>query len=167
MRLPLSTAVTNALLFKNAGEISCIPLQWVEKTRYIKPDEIVRHRGRSAVVHRDKPIPFIQLAHVLKTEKRIAGNWIPAVILRHRDLHFALAVDKIIGPREIVLRKLGGLLDPMRIYEAATISGAGKVQLVLNVGALAQWTTSWRIATNTGKYQRIARLDNFNAVIKS
>ena len=34
-----------------------------------------------------------------------------------------VVVDKLIGPREIVLRELGPLLAPLDIYAAATISG--------------------------------------------
>jgi CheY-like chemotaxis protein len=50
---------------------------------------------------------------------------------------FAVTCDKVIGPREIVVRSLGPLLTGLPFYAGATISGAGKVQLILDVSTLA------------------------------
>ncbi|MFH2009928.1 MAG: Hpt domain-containing protein [bacterium] len=144
VRMPLSTAVTNALLFKCANEVFCIPVRWVVETRSVRTSDVVRHRGRDAIPHRDQIIPMLRLADVLGTDEQILGKFIPTIILRHLDYDFALAVDKLIGPREIVLRKLGPLLEPLDIYSAATISGAGKVQLVLDVPMLQEWASAWR-----------------------
>jgi chemosensory pili system protein ChpA (sensor histidine kinase/response regulator) len=45
--------------------------------------------------------------------------------------------DKVVGPRQIVVKSLGPLLKPLPLYAGATISGAGKVQLILDLAALA------------------------------
>jgi chemosensory pili system protein ChpA (sensor histidine kinase/response regulator) len=144
VRMPLSTAVTNALLFKCGGEVFCIPIRWVAETRTVKASDVVIHRGRDAVVHRDKTIPLLRLAELLGTEARLLGKYLPTIVLRHLDFEFALVVDKLIGPREIVLRELGPLLAPLDLYAAATISGAGKAQLVLDVPTLHVWASAWR-----------------------
>jgi len=144
VRMPLSTAVTNALLFKAAGEVFCIPVRWVVETRTTKTSDVLIHRGRDAIVHRDKTIPLLRLSELLGTEARLMGKFLPTIILRHLEFEFALVVDKLIGPREIVLRELGPLLAPLDIYAAATISGAGKVQLVLDVPTLHVWASAWR-----------------------
>ncbi len=144
VRMPLSTAVTNALLFKSGGEVFCIPIRWVAETRTTKASDVLIHRGRDAIVHRDKTIPLLRLAELLGTEARLMGKFLPTIILRHLEFEFALVVDKLIGPREIVLRELGPLLEPLDIYASATISGAGKVQLVLDVPTLHVWASAWR-----------------------
>jgi chemosensory pili system protein ChpA (sensor histidine kinase/response regulator) len=54
------------------------------------------------------------------------------------ELEFAITCDRVIGPREIVVRSLGPLLAEVPLYAGATISGAGKVQLILDVARLAQ-----------------------------
>lgn len=144
VRMPLSTAVTNALLFKAAGEVFCIPVRWVVETRTTKTSDVIIHRGRDAIVHREKTIPLLRLSELLGTDARLMGKFLPTIILRHLEFEFALVVDKLIGPREIVLRELGPLLAPLDIYAAATISGAGKVQLVLDVPTLHAWASAWR-----------------------
>ena len=47
-------------------------------------------------------------------------------------------VDKIVGPREIIIKPLGPLLAPLTLYAAATISGSGKVQLILDPAQLVR-----------------------------
>lgn len=151
VRMPLSTAVTNALLFKSGGEVYCIPVRHVVETRYVKPEEIHPHRGRSAITVRGRPLPLLQLAELLSVEPRRQGKFLATLVLRHLEFEFALSVDKIVGPREIVLRKLGPLLDPLDLYSAATISGAGKVQLVLDVPTLHRWASAWRTLPSLGQ----------------
>jgi CheY-like chemotaxis protein len=46
-----------------------------------------------------------------------------------------------VGPREIVLKGLGALLNPNPLLAAATVSGSNKVQFVLDVGFLARAVT--------------------------
>ncbi len=143
-RMPLSTAVTNALLFKSAGEVYCIPVRHVAETRYVKPKELVDHRGRKAIQLRGRLQPVIYLEEVLGQTARRQGKFLPTIVLRHLDFEFGVVVDKLVGPREIVLRKLGPLLEPLHLYTSATISGAGKVQMVLDVAVLHEWASAWR-----------------------
>ncbi|MDY0004036.1 MAG: response regulator, partial [Polyangia bacterium] len=53
-------------------------------------------------------------------------------------------------------RKLGPLLDPLDLYSAATISGAAKVQLVLDVATLHRWASAWRTLPTARRPQAIA-----------
>ena len=51
------------------------------------------------------------------------------------DFVFAATCDKVIGPREIVVRSSARCFAKLPLYAGATISGAGKVQLILDVDA--------------------------------
>jgi chemosensory pili system protein ChpA (sensor histidine kinase/response regulator) len=61
-----------------------------------------------------------------------------AVIVTYSGSRFVCTVDKMIGPREIVIKQLGSLLAPLPLFAGATISGSGKVQLILDPAALAR-----------------------------
>jgi CheY-like chemotaxis protein len=61
-----------------------------------------------------------------------------ALVLTVGNFTFAATCDKVIGPREIVVRPLGPLLANLPLYAGATISGAGKVQLILDVARLGE-----------------------------
>jgi chemotaxis protein histidine kinase CheA len=138
LRLPLSTAITNALLFKVGGEVLCIPVRWVVETRYLRPEDVAEERGRDVACIRGRRIPLLRLPSVLDVDSRLIGPYLPVVVLRHEGVEFAVQVDKLVGPREIVVRELGPVLAPLALYDAATISGAGKVQFVVNVATLHQ-----------------------------
>jgi chemosensory pili system protein ChpA (sensor histidine kinase/response regulator) len=144
VRMPLSTAVDNALLFKSGGEVYCIPVRHVVETRYLHPRDVLERRGRKAIELRGRPQPLIFLDEMLSIESRRQGKFLPTIVLRHLDFEFAVVVDKLVGPREIVLRKLGPLLEPVSVYTSATISGAGKVQMVLDVAVLHEFASAWR-----------------------
>jgi CheY-like chemotaxis protein len=61
-----------------------------------------------------------------------------ALILTAQGFTFAATCDKVIGARQIVVRRLPPLFAHLRLYAGATISGAGKVQLILDVARLAE-----------------------------
>ena len=50
----------------------------------------------------------------------------------------AMTCDRIVGPREIVVKSLGPLLALLPLFAGGTISGSGKVQLILDPSALVR-----------------------------
>jgi chemosensory pili system protein ChpA (sensor histidine kinase/response regulator) len=60
----------------------------------------------------------------------------PVLVLRSGGRSFALVVDAIVGKEEIVVKQLGGLLADLAPFGGATITGEGRVILVLDPGRL-------------------------------
>ena len=60
------------------------------------------------------------------------------MVVTYAGARFVCTVDKLVGPREIVVKQLGPLLAPLPLFAGATISGSGKVQLILDPAALAR-----------------------------
>lgn len=131
LRLPLSTALAHAMLFKVGGQVYAIPNVHVVETTFVEPDATT-----AAVRHRDEPLPVLRLEQLLgygsPHERR------PALVLSFAGQMLVCTVDKVIGPREIIIRPLGPLLAPLTLYAGATISGSGKVQLILDPAQLAR-----------------------------
>jgi chemosensory pili system protein ChpA (sensor histidine kinase/response regulator) len=65
------------------------------------------------------------------------SSFVQVLVLVYADQRFLVSCDKVIGPREIVVKPLPALLAGHPLFQGATISGAGKVQLVLDVATLA------------------------------
>jgi chemotaxis protein histidine kinase CheA len=133
MRLPLTTAVSNALLFKVGGYVYAIPHVHVLDAIELElfggvPAEVDFQGGR---------VPLVHLHAALAAEVRPAGR-LPAVVIDYASRRLALTCDKIVGPREIVVKSLGPLLSPLPLYVGGTISGSGKVQLILDPAALVR-----------------------------
>lgn len=134
MRLPVSAAVSQALLFKVHGHVYAIPNVHVIETAYAELDG---DRLPSALAVRDERIPLLSLHQVLGGGA-VTVRSVPAVVVEFAGRRFAVSCDKIVGPREIVVKQLGPLLAPLPLYAGATISGSGKVQLILDPASLAR-----------------------------
>ncbi|HWU90484.1 MAG TPA: response regulator, partial [Kofleriaceae bacterium] len=129
LRLPLSTALAQAMLFKVGGQVYAIPNVHVA--------EVISVEGSAAnVTWRHEDVPVLRLEHVLG--HGAAAERRPAVVVSFAGRTLVCTVDKIIGPREIIIKPLGPLLAPLTLYAGATISGSGKVQLILDPAQLVR-----------------------------
>ena len=129
LRLPLSTSLAQAMLFKVGGQVYAIPAVHVIDTTLVEP-------GATSTTVRHEQLPVLRLeallGHGVTNERR------PGIVVTFAGKGFVGTVDKIVGPREIIIKPLGPLLAPLTLYAAATISGSGKVQLILDPAQLVR-----------------------------
>ncbi len=135
MRLPLTTAISNALLFKVGGNVFAIPNVHVLETSRI---EVSSPALPSHLRVRNGTVPLVALHEVLGAPLPPDARHVPAVVIDYASRRLALTCDKIVGPREIVVKSIGALLGPLPLYAGGTISGSGKVQLILDPAALVR-----------------------------
>jgi len=81
-------------------------------------------------------VPILKL-HALLGLELPPGRRAAALHVRYAGRNFLITCDKVIGPRTIVVRPPGPLIGLIPFYAGVTASGAGKAQLVLDLGALA------------------------------
>jgi chemosensory pili system protein ChpA (sensor histidine kinase/response regulator) len=140
LTVPLSAKITQALLFKLGGQVYAVPSTHVAAARSVGPTELA---GNALVVpmparQPDEPtLPLLRL-HTLMGVEFPPGRRAAALQVRYGGRDFCLTCDKIIGPRTVVIRSPGPLLGLMPMFAGVTISGAGKAQLVLDLGTLAE-----------------------------
>ena len=135
VRLPLTTAISNALLFKVGGHVFAIPNVHVLETAHL---EMSSPTLPSHVRVRDAAVPLVRLHEVLGAPLPGDARKVPAVVIDYASRRLAVTCDKIIGPREIVVKSIGRLLGALPLYAGGTISGSGKVQLILDPAALVR-----------------------------
>ncbi|MEP6866803.1 MAG: response regulator, partial [Deltaproteobacteria bacterium] len=121
--------LAQAMLFKVGGQVYAIPAVHVVDTTLVEP-------GATFTTVRHEQLPVLRLegllGHGITAERR------PGVVVSFAGKGFVGTVDKIVGPREIIIKPLGPLLAPLTLYAAATISGSGKVQLILDPAQLVR-----------------------------
>ena len=129
LRLPLSTALAQAMLFKVGGQVYAIPNVHVVDTTLVDA-------SATTTPWRHEQLPVLRLEGILaqgnSNERR------PGVVVAFAGKSLVCTVDKIVGPREIIIKPLGPLLAPLTLYAGATISGSGKVQLILDPAQLVR-----------------------------
>jgi chemotaxis protein histidine kinase CheA len=129
LRLPLSTALAQAMLFKVDGQVYAIPNVHVVDTTQVEA------QATTATV-RNNTLPVLRLEQLLG--HGAAADRKPAVVVSFAGKSLVCTIDKIVGVREIVVKPLGPLLAPLTLYAGATISGSGKVQLILDPAQLVR-----------------------------
>lgn len=135
LRLPVTTAVSQALLFKVRGHVYAIPQVYVVEQREI---DIGLGKLPESIQLRGEEVPVVSLHAALQTDILFDLHALPALVIRYVGKTFALSCDKIIGRRQIFVKDMGPLLAPLPLYAGATISGSGKVQLILDTATLVR-----------------------------
>jgi chemosensory pili system protein ChpA (sensor histidine kinase/response regulator) len=138
--LPLTLAVTQALLVSAGGGTYAVQSVLVEQLQKYKPEALADlYRERSAQIAARR-YPFHYLPQLLgqtdKFPEARRHNWV--VFARTGTQRCALHVDEVIGNQEIVIKNIGPQLSRVTGIAGATVSADGKVLLMLNPIQLLQ-----------------------------
>ena len=140
IRLPMTMAVTQGLMVKSGTQSYAIPLGNVTQILRINETQI-ESVGRSPVINVGGQVsPLLWLSQILGSEAG-SGEILarqPALILKVDGRQIALAVDQILGGREIVVKNLGSHLRKVHGVLGATLLGDGSVVLILNLADLVR-----------------------------
>jgi chemosensory pili system protein ChpA (sensor histidine kinase/response regulator) len=137
--LPLTLAVTQAVLVRAGGAIYAIPSALVEQVRQLKEAELQPLRETGLAVWQDRQYPFRQLPRLLGDsgyvpEKR---RLTPVLYVRSGANVVALQLDEVVANQEIVVKNAGPLLSRIAGITGATVLGSGRIVLILNPVILA------------------------------
>ena len=141
LSLPLAGAITQGLLFKLGGQVYVVPAAHVIEVLPIGHN-VLAGTARTTSESTELPaiagvgVPLLKM-HVLLGIELPPGRRAAALHVRYAGRNFLLTCDKVIGPRTVVVRPPGPIIGLIPIYAGVTASGAGKAQLVLDLGALA------------------------------
>ena len=137
LKLPLTTAIIQALLVGLGEEIYAIPLADVVEVLKIGPEDINTIQTKEVIIVRGKIIPLIRLHRVWGIISQDGANTFPVVMARKDEGYIGLAVDSLLDNQEIVVKPLSPLLRERREFTGTTILGDGRVVLILNTSGLS------------------------------
>jgi two-component system, chemotaxis family, sensor kinase CheA len=137
IELPLTLAIAEALIVSVNGQRFAVPQSAVREvlevesasTKVLENNEIISYRG--------KVLPLIRLARVFEMNRE-RGEKFHVLVVGEGTNAAGLAVDRILGQREIVVRAIKDPLAQSRGIAGATELGDQRVVLILDVGALRQ-----------------------------
>lgn len=134
LRLPLTTAIIQALLISVGDELYAIPLSSVvEVVRWSDLNGNVRQlHGEQVMLLRGSLLPLLSLRCLLELPN---GEEKPnaVVVVERSGEKLGLFVDSIIEQQEIVVKPLGKLLQGVKGLSGFTILGDGRVVPILDV----------------------------------
>src|SRR5713101_6303227 len=157
LKLPLTLAIADALMVRCGSETVAFPLTAVSAMRSIASHEILTAGGRETVRLDDRAIDLIRLDQALGLVASPPPRRLPVVVMRGGGKPFGVVVDELLGKEEIVIKSLGALLDGVGPFSGATISGEGRVILLLDPTRLREAAaTSPAMPTTTSREEERA-----------
>lgn len=136
MRLPLTLAISRALLARVENEVYAIPLTHVLETFSLSQPMLFEAKGRQVVAIRDDLFPAIWLRERvgLAAPERPASGQVVLIELAERKA--ALVVDEFLGQQEIVVKQFDGVSGSKTLFSGATILGDGSPALIVDASSL-------------------------------
>jgi chemosensory pili system protein ChpA (sensor histidine kinase/response regulator) len=111
----------------------------------VRPEEIATVDGGESVVVDTQPLDLVRLDRVLGLPGSRPPGPLPVVALRTARKAVAVAVDELLGREEIVIKSLGAFLDGVGPFAGATVTGEGRVILLLDSTRLFDAVSSIRL----------------------
>ena len=148
IRLPLTLAISHALVVRTDEEYYALPLPTVEGVLRLSKAEVAAHLGRESAPfdYGGQKYHFQHLANFVGLPpSELPGQdvTIPVVLVRAGEHSTGLVADELVGSREIVVKSVGPQISGIRGISGATILGDGRIVIILDIGALvrAEWRT--------------------------
>ncbi len=138
LRLPQTLAVTQAVFVKIGDTQYAVPIASVRgvgrisREEIAKPDAVYRYGGEDYALH---DLGGLVGTTTVKAEGQLQ---IPLLLVRSGDLRAAVAIDQVVGNREIVVKAGGPQLASVPGIFGATIMGDGRVVVILDIAPLVR-----------------------------
>ncbi len=130
IKLPLTLSIIDGLLVSIDHAYFVIPLSSINKCFEFKHEALVNAVNNLIYVN-DGHIPFIYLRNEFGFTTHCPALE-QVIVIEYGDVRIGLAVDKVVGEYQAVLKSLGTMYKRQDIISGATILGDGTVALVVD-----------------------------------
>jgi two-component system, chemotaxis family, sensor kinase CheA len=136
--LPTTIAMSRIMVVETGGQLFGISMDAVSETVRVTPDRISQIRNTNGFLFRDRVVPIVALAELMKLPPKPKDPAIAKllVVMEAAGKIAALEVDAIHDRLDVVLKPMQGLLAGARGYAGTTLLGTGQVLLVLDIKEL-------------------------------
>lgn len=140
IKLPLTLAILPTLMVKVGARNFALPLTSVNEIFHLESFTTNVVDGQLTVMVRDKAMPLFYLTKWLVTsmdEEISSDNIEEQVVVTHLgNQRIGFVVSQVVGQEEVVIKPLGHLLHGLDGFAGATITGDGRIALILDVPSL-------------------------------
>ena len=134
IKLPITLAIIQAILVKDAAQTFAIPTSQVSEIVKAKKEEIKSLGKTNAIILRDQVIPIIHMHQLLALADSKEEEFELLIIhLGDENSKIGLIVDSVVGQQDILVKSLNETLQRIKGISGATILGDGQVILVLDI----------------------------------
>ncbi|WP_339428956.1 chemotaxis protein CheA [Pseudomonas taetrolens] len=146
IKVPLTLAIMPTLMVMLGNQAFAFPLVNVNEIFHLDLSRTNVVDGQEVVIVRDKALPLFYLKRWLVAsaahEEQREGH---VVILSVGTQRIGFVVDQLVGQEEVVIKPLGKMLQGTPGMSGATITGDGRIALILDVPSMLKHYAARRI----------------------
>lgn len=136
MKLPLTLAIIDGLLFSVENELFVVNISAVSECLELTPEIRKAAAGRNILKLRDMVVPFVHLRSILNISGQPPEHE-QIIIIHTHEQTLGLVVDAVAGKHQTVVKMTGRLFANVKEVTGATILGDGRIALILDVNCIA------------------------------
>lgn len=140
IKLPLTLAILSTLMVAVRGQRFALPLSCVIETYALERDDLRHVDDRPVLMVRDEPLPLYEASELLgladkpRPDGDEGAEHVVAIEADNRTI--GLIVGELLGQEEVVVKPLGSYARHLPGLAGATITGDGRIALILDVSGL-------------------------------
>ncbi len=137
--VPLTLAIMPTLMVVLGAQVFALPLVNVQEIIGFRPQQSRDVDGRKTLIVRGRAIPLFYLSRwLVRGASEFGREKGHVVVVRIGSQNVGLLVDELIGQEEVVIKPLGALLHGTKGLAGATITGDGKIALIIDLPDLIE-----------------------------
>ena len=134
VQLPITLSVVSALLVEISGEPYAFPLTRIDRVLRTSREKIQTLENRQYIKIDGQSVGLVTAQQVFDIDEDAAhGDEIAIVVIGNRTETYALAVDRVLGERKVVVRPLDRRLGKVPNISAAALMENGAPMLIVDI----------------------------------
>lgn len=137
IELPTALSLVKSFLVKSSGQLFAIPMEVIKTVIRKKEEEVIYTNTGKSIIINDEKIPLYNLASLLNLPDLNMGkdqnSTLTILIIESNEEVIALAVDKLIGDQEVLLKKLAAPFYKLKNISGITTLDTGEICFILNI----------------------------------
>jgi two-component system chemotaxis sensor kinase CheA len=142
IKLPLTLAILPSLMVDIGGDTFAMPLESVIEIVSLGKEHLATVCGQKTARVRDRVISLVEFDQVFRFDSRHLScsrkstDETTLVVVGEQDREIGLAVDRVLGEQDIVIKSMAENFRNVAGIAGASILGDGRVSLILDVVTL-------------------------------
>ncbi len=134
LKVPLTLAIINALLFRVGDRLYAVPLAAVVEITRTNHSALHRVDNHDVMQLRNEVLPLLHLSQLANQPAETQKMFV--VVISANERKFGLVVDQLVGEEELVIKAMDDHLVATDLVSGASILGDGTVVLILNLSSV-------------------------------
>ncbi|HMG23527.1 MAG TPA: Hpt domain-containing protein, partial [Kofleriaceae bacterium] len=131
--LPVTLAISRALLIRHAGETFAVPLYFTERIVDAREVDVVESAGQRRIDIDGTFVPVRPFGDFVSGPTSPDG---PILLVQVGGQRLVIQVDEVLTQEEVVVKSLGALLRGHPMFAGVTVRGNGETVLILDVPSM-------------------------------